>query len=151
MAGYVLDTCVVIDLHVAEILHIACSGLEGVLVGAFAAGEENEMRDYRAELERYGCTLGNLTSSEIEEADPWSSRASRRFAFGLQMAHFLTGATAADGPLCCPFATVTATVGQQLSQGCIKTIRRSVAPPAPPGRQGLTGSSCAGGDTPVWH
>ena len=76
MGGHVFDTCVVLDLRAAGVLHVAAHNLSRPAVGYLAAHEGNELAAYRDELVRYGvrvCTLpgaGTLRIPAIRSARP---------------------------------------------------------------------------------
>ncbi len=60
MGGFVFDTCVVVDLHDAGLLHVAAHNLTPAYVGELARSEPRELAPYRDELERYGVRVGSL-------------------------------------------------------------------------------------------
>ena len=76
MGGHVFDTCVVLDLLAAGVLHVAAHNLSRPGIGHLAAHEDNELARYRDQLVRYGvrvCALsgaGTQRISQIRSARP---------------------------------------------------------------------------------
>lgn len=65
MGGFVFDTCVVVDLHDAGLLHVAAHNLTPAYVGELASAEPRELAPYRWELERCGVRVGGLPGSAL--------------------------------------------------------------------------------------
>ena len=65
MGGHVLDTCVVIDLKAAGLLHVAARNLARPVVGFLAAHEINELGSHREELRRYGVHVDGLPGAAM--------------------------------------------------------------------------------------
>lgn len=64
MGGHVLDTCVVIDLKAAGLLHLAAHNLAKPAVGFFAAHEVNELASHLEELRRFGVRVHELPGAK---------------------------------------------------------------------------------------
>ena len=60
MGGFVFDTCVVVDLHDAGLLHVAAHNLTPAYAGELASAEPRELAPYREELERCGARVCGL-------------------------------------------------------------------------------------------
>lgn len=65
MGGFVFDTCVVVDLHDAGLLHVAAHNLRPAYVGELASAEPRELAPYREGLRRYGVRVGGLPGSAL--------------------------------------------------------------------------------------
>jgi hypothetical protein len=65
VSGFVFDTCVVLDLHDAGLLHVAAHNLTPAHAGRLALAEPNELAPYQRDLERYGVRVANLTGPAI--------------------------------------------------------------------------------------
>ena len=65
MGGFVFDTCVVVDLCDAGLLHVAAHNLMPAYVGQLASAEPREVAPYREELERYGLRVVSLPGAAL--------------------------------------------------------------------------------------
>jgi len=60
VGGFVFDTCVVVDLRDAGLLHVAAHNLIPAYVGELVSAEPRELAPYREELERCGARVCGL-------------------------------------------------------------------------------------------
>ena len=65
MGGFVFDTCVVVDLRDAGLLHVAAHNLTPAYVGALVSAEPRELAPYREELERCGARVCGLPGAAL--------------------------------------------------------------------------------------
>jgi len=89
VGGFVFDTCVVVDLRDAGLLHVAAHDLTPAYVGGLASSEPRELAPHREDLKRCGARVGSLPGAalarvgDIRRERPGSARSTWRLLWSL--------------------------------------------------------------------